>query len=302
MIEIDYLITGSNGLLGQKIIAELQNKNVTFLGTSKGVNRNPWLNNEDYLDVDLTDDQKFHEVLANIHPKFIINTAALTNVDLCEDQRDLCDALNVEAVRMLLNFAKERQAKLVHVSTDFVFDGSDGPYVETDKPNPLSYYGKSKLLSENILHNSTYENWAIVRTIIVYGTAAELSRSNIVLWAMDALVKGDEMNIVNDQFRSPTFAEDLAIGCLLICEKNKSGIYHLSGEKTLSIYEFVLSIAKYLKVETKNVNAISSENLNQKAKRPPRTGFDISKAKRELGFSPRTLKEALTILEKQLKA
>jgi dTDP-4-dehydrorhamnose reductase len=302
MIEIDYLITGSNGLLGQKIVSELQRKGLTFIGTSKGKNRNPSLKKENYLSLDLTDQKSFNEVLEVILPKFVINTAALTNVDLCEDQRELCDALNVTAVQWLLDFSEKRNAKLVHISTDFVFDGENGPYVESDVPNPLSYYGKSKFLSEKILEKSSYKNWAIARTIIVFGTAAELSRSNIVLWAMDALVKGGEMNIVNDQFRSPTFAEDLAIGCLLICEKDQTGLFHLSGEKTYSIYDFVLAIGDYLKVDPKNVKAISSINLNQKAHRPPKTGFDISKAKLELGFNPRSLEEALTILEKQLKA
>jgi len=182
------------------------------------------------------------------------------------------------------------------LSTDFVFDGKNGDYKETDLPNPLSIYAASKVNGEQILINSDYKNWSIVRTIIVYGEGSNLSRSNIVLWARDALKKGSPLNIIDDQFRSPTWADDLAWGCIQICKLNCTGIYHLSGPETMSIYDLVLRVAKFYKLETKSINRTDSSSLNQPAKRPPKTGFDLSKARIELGYRPKTLEESLRLL------
>ena len=190
---------------------------------------------------------------------------------------------------------------IYHLSTDFIFDGEKGSeYIETDIPNPQSYYALSKFESEKVLQKSKI-NWAIARTIIVYGIVDNMSRSNIVLWAKDALTKGQKINVVDDQFRSPTLAEDLADGCILIADKKAKGIYHLSGPKTMSILELVYSVADFWKLDKSLVTPSKSDNLNQAAKRPPRTGFDISKAKRELGYAPHSFEEGLKILDAQLK-
>lgn len=300
MKSIDYLITGSNGLLGQNIVNLLLKTNASFLAVSKGENRNPELIGN-YVSLDLTTEEEIQELSSKFSPKYIINTAALTNVDLCEDEKELCDVLNVRAVESLLSWAETSQSKLVHLSTDFIFDGENGPYEEEDKPNPLSYYGKSKLDSERVLLESNYKNWSILRTIIVYGVVPNMSRSNIVIWAIGALLKGDEMNIVNDQFRSPTYAEDLALACLAVCEKDEKGIFHVSGPEVYSIYDFVKSIADVLNVSSDMVKAISSTTLNQKAHRPPKTGFSNQKAKERLDYNPRGLDVTIPIIRKKLK-
>jgi dTDP-4-dehydrorhamnose reductase len=188
------------------------------------------------------------------------------------------------------------------LSTDFVFDGEKGNYSETDEVNPLSIYAQSKVLSEKILLNSEYQNWSIVRTIIVFGIGHHLSRSNIVLWARDALMKGEVLTIVDDQFRAPTWADDLAKGCMLIIEKNKTGVFHISGPETFSIVELVQKIARFKKVSTSSVVPTSSQSLNQKAKRPPKTGFNLAKARNELGYSPHSFEKALELLEKELNS
>ena len=128
-----------------------------------------------------------------------------------------------------------------------------------------------------------------------------MSRSNIVLWAKEALTKGQKINVVDDQFRSPTLAEDLADGCILIADKKAKGLFHLSGPKTLSILELVYLVADFWKLDKSLVTPSKSDNLNQAAKRPPRTGFDISKARIELGYAPKSFEEGLGILDAQLK-
>lgn len=301
MKKVDYLITGSNGLLGQTIVNKLLDFGASFLAVSKGENRNPDLLSN-YEELDLTRVSDVQDLFLRYHPKFIINTAAVTNVDLCEDEQELCDTLNISAVETLLHESAKINAKFVHLSTDFIFDGENGPYKEEDEPNPLSYYGRSKWKSEELIINQKYKNWSIVRTIIVYGYVPNMSRSNIVLWAMESLPKGEPMNIVDDQFRSPTYADDLADACLEICKRDATGIFHVSGPKVYSIYDFVCEIAKTLGVKYDQVQSISSSVLNQKAKRPPKTGFTNAKAIKELNYKPRNLSETIPLIQEKLKS
>ncbi len=296
------LITGSNGLLGQKLVyALLKRTDVHVIATSVGANR--LMNREGYIyeSLDITKKEEVETVYKKYVPDVIINTAAMTNVDACETKRDECWALNVTAVQNLVDAIGQNPTLLIHLSTDFIFDGLKGSqYVETDVPNPQSYYALSKYESEKILEKSTIK-WAIARTIIVYGIVDNMSRSNIVLWAKDALTKGQNINVVDDQFRSPTLAEDLADGCILIADKGATGIYNLSGPETVSILELVYKIADFWKLDKSLVTPSKSTTLNQPAKRPPYTGFIIDKAKKELGYNPKTITEGLKVLDEQLK-
>ncbi len=290
------LITGSNGLLGQKIVKQCLEKNYIFLATSKGENRVTSLPNEHYVSMDICNSIEIQHAIDSFKPTHVIHTAAITNVDYCEQHEEECTDVNVKAVELLFSICQRKNIHFQLLSTDFVFDGSKGNYSEDDQVGPLSVYAKSKVDAENILLSSTYLNWSILRTIIVYGDGENLSRSNIVLWAKDALIKGDELTIVDDQFRAPTWADDLAWACLRVCELNKKGIYHICGPETMSIYDLVIRIGKYFDLNTDKIDPIKSDTLNQAAKRPPKTGFNISKAKNELGYKPKTIEETLGLL------
>jgi dTDP-4-dehydrorhamnose reductase len=224
----------------------------------------------------------------------------MTLVDLCETEKQKCHDINVQGVMNLLEICQEVNAHLLQVSTDFVFDGDAGPYDEEDEPNPLSEYARSKYRSENILLDSEYKNWSIARTIILYGVAENMSRGNVVLWARETLREGGQMNIVHDQFRAPTLAEDLALGCWAIIERGKKGIFHLSGPETMSIIDLVRRIAAYYGFDDSNLNPIDTASLGQPAARPPRTGFIIDKARKDLGYDPRTIEEGLALIDEQL--
>ena len=177
------LITGSNGLLGQKLLHKLRvDKTVELIATSLGENIVSEKNGYTYFDLDITNENAVSKIILEQKPDVVINTAAMTDVDLCEDKKLECDILNVDAVQYLADACTKIDAHLIHISTDFIFDGEDGPYTEEDKPNPLSYYGLSKLKSENILKQSDC-NWTILRTIIVFGVGENLSKGNLVLWA-----------------------------------------------------------------------------------------------------------------------
>ena len=294
------LITGSNGLLGQKLLHKLRvDEEINLIAISRGKNRVSEKNGYTYFDLDITDNDEVQRVMVEQMPDVVINTAAMTNVDMCEDKKDACDALNVNAVQYLADACQKIDAHLIQISTDFIFDGEDGPYTEEDKPNPLSYYGLSKLKSEQLLQAHAVK-WTIVRTIIVFGTGEKLSKGNIVLWAKGALEKGDPLNIIDDQFRAPTLAEDLADACILVLKKKAYGIFNVSGKDIMSIYEMVERIRKYYGLDTTNLSRISTSTLNQKAKRPPKTGFILNKAKSVLGYNPHSFEECLSIIKGQL--
>jgi dTDP-4-dehydrorhamnose reductase len=299
------LITGSNGLLGQKLIYALLERNKKnyswdIIATSKGENRLLEKNGYTYFPLDITKKEEVVAAMEKFQPEVVINTAAMTNVDACESQKEECFAMNVTSVKNFIDAIGRGTCHFIHLSTDFVFDGENGPYKEDDKPNPLSYYAWSKYESEKLVQDSGIKS-AIIRTIIVYGIVDNMSRSNIVLWAKDALTKGQKINIVDDQFRSPTLAEDLAEGCLLCAEKGASGIFHISGKDQMSVLELVYRVADFWKLNKSLITPSKSETIKQPAKRPPRTGFIIEKAKRELGYNPHSFEEGLAVLDRQLK-
>ena len=287
------LITGSNGLLGQKLVKHLTKNNIPFIATSKGKNRNPDCMDASYSTMDICSVEDIKSVFDRFIPTHVIHTAAMTNVDECEEFPLECEKLNVEATQLLFEAAQKIGAHFQLLSTDFVFDGLKGNYSETDTPNPLSVYALSKVSAENLVLTSSYPKFSIVRTIILYGKANNLSRSNIVCWAKEALSKGQPMTIIDDQFRSPTWADDLAWACIRICDLQKTGIYHIAGPETMSIYDLVLRIAKFYSFSTDFLTKTDSLSLNQKAKRPPKTGFDLQKAQSELSYKPKTLEETL---------
>ncbi len=294
------LITGANGLLGQKLVTLLSaTDDVQTIATGLGPNRNP-IGNYLYEEMDITNELSIERVVSLHLPDFIINTAAMTQVDQCETEKEKCDRLNVVAVEYLIAACSRYNVFLVHLSTDFVFDGENGPYSENDQPNPLSYYAESKLRSERVLQASTIE-WAIVRTIIVFGVAHDMSRSNIVLWVRKSLLEKKNIKVVNDQWRMPTLAEDLAEGCLLVTQKRAKGIFHISGKELLTPYEIALKTAGFFSLDDSLIEEVDGSIFTQPAKRPKRTGFILDKAIEELGYSPRSFEEGLKVLAEQLK-
>jgi dTDP-4-dehydrorhamnose reductase len=294
------LITGSNGLLGQKLVEMLVEKpSVETIATARGENRLPFLEGYQYFEMDTTDATEVDRVLAATHPDVIIHTAAMTNVDQCEMEKDACWKLNVTAVEILIAACKKYDIFLEHLSTDFVFDGTSGPYNEEDLPNPISFYGWSKYAAEKAVVNSDIQ-WAIARTVLVYGIAHDMSRSNIILWVKKSLEEKKAIKVVIDQFRTPTLAEDLALGCYLIAEKRAQGIFHISGKDFLTPYEMAMMAAEYFSLDKSLISPTDASAFSQPARRPPRTGFDLTKSRKILGYEPHTFREGIALVEKQI--
>lgn len=297
-----FLITGSNGLLGQKLVELLvQDSSIHTIATARGENRLPFQDHYEYLPMDITDPEQIEAVVAATKPDVIIHTAAMTNVDQCEMEKDDCWKQNVNAVEFLVSACKRHDVFLVHLSTDFIFDGKAGPYTEEAEPNPVSFYGWSKYAAEKIVIHSDIK-WAIARTVLVYGIAHDMSRSNIILWVKKSLEEGKNIKVVTDQFRTPTLAEDLAQGCFLIADQKAEGIFNISGKDLYTPYQMAIMAADYFGLDTSLIAQTDASSFTQPAKRPPRTGFDLTKSEKILGYKPHTFQEGIAILAKQIGA
>ncbi len=295
------LITGSNGLLGQKIVyAALAHGDIDVVATGRGPNRLAVTDGYAYADADITDEAALAALFETHRPDAVINTAAMTNVDACTADPAACRHINVEAVSILARLCRKHGTHLVHLSTDFVFDGTAGPYRETDTPNPLSVYAQSKLDSEYIVLDPKVGG-CVIRTIIIYGVVDDMQRSNVVLWTKQSLEAGKTIPVITDQYRSPTLAEDLAEACLQAALRKARGIYHVSGTECMSILEIVERVAGFFHLDKRFIRPVTSAELNQPARRPPVTGFVLDKAMNDLGYRPRSFEEGLALVADQLK-
>lgn len=295
------LICGANGLLGQKVSLILSGNTVyEVLNTSR--NRTFVLDNHlfDYTQLDITQKGDVKSLVSSFQPSVIINAAAATDVDWCESHREEAWKTNVLAVENLVESARKVNAKLIHVSTDYVFDGKHGPYAEDAQPKPLSYYGKAKLAGENSVRAGGISH-AIVRTIVVYGTGIGV-RDNFALWAIHNLRIGKQIHCADDQVSNPTHVSDLADGIVRIFELDRGGIFHICGRERLSRYDFALRIAEVFGFDPSLVARTKLADLTQVAQRPLATGFVTQKAEQELGLMPMNTREGLMLLKVELKA
>lgn len=293
------LVTGANGLLGQKLVELISTKNDYLIATAKSKLVID-LPRGEYHSLDITNRNEVERVLQNSKPDVIINTAAMTQVDQCETEQEKCWLNNVTAVENLVSACEQTKTHFIQVSTDFIFDGTYGPLDETAKPNPISFYGKSKLAAEETVQKSSAD-WAILRTVLVYGITKDMSRSNIVLWVKKSLEEGKTISVVNDQWRTPTLAEDLAMGCYLAATKKAKGIYNISGDEMMTPYEIAIKTADFFGMDKSLIKQTDSTQFKQPAARPPKTGFIIDKAKKELGYQPHSFVEGLEVLKSQLR-
>jgi len=289
------LVTGSNGLLGQKIVEILSGlESVDVIATSRNVDNIVDVKGYIFELLDLTNHIETAYLIQTHNPDTIINTAAMTQVDKCEEQKAECWKINVEALKNLVKCSNDVKAHLIHLSSDFIFDGTGGPYSENDIPNPLSYYGLSKWEGEKIIEDQA-DKWTIVRTILVYGVNQKMNRLNIVLWVKKSLEAGKPIRVVNDQFRAPTLVDDLANACIEMGVREKTGIFHISGPEMISIVEIAYKVADYYKLDKSLITQVSSAELNEIARRPQSTGFVLDKANKEINYLPYTLDEGLKI-------
>lgn len=286
------LVTGANGLLGQYLVKQLLLAGYVVVATGKGENRHPIEAERPfvYYDMDILDEPIVNQIMETEKPDVVVHAAAMTQVDDCEKDPERAEAVNVKGTVQVLVNAEAVSSHFIYISTDFVFDGEKGMYAETDACNPVNFYGFTKLQAEAITETSTIP-FAIVRTCLVYGQPLHGKRSNIFSWVKSNLESGQSIRVVDDQWRTPTYVEDLAAGIILIIQQRATGTYHLSGEEGMSPYGFACRVATHFGLNDSLIERVTAENFSQPGRRPPKTGFVIQKAQSELGFAPRDLNQ-----------
>jgi len=282
-------ITGGGGLLGARLAGMAQEEgHDVFSGYNHSLPETGVP-----LKLDLTVDNSIHKAVDQARPEIIFHTAALTDVDRCEAERDLACRINARGTKVLAQAAKKVDAFLVYISTDYVFDGLKGMYKEEDAPNPISHYGYTKLLGEKYAD-------CVARTCVIYGSKPASGKINFALWVWEKLQKGEEIRIVTDQYVSPTLNTNLAGMLLEAGEQRREGIYHLAGATGISRYDFACTIADVFGLERSLIIPAKMADLSWKARRPMDSSMDVSKAARLLSEKPWDIDKSLRTLKEEI--
>tara|TARA_Y100000817_G_C16783398_1_gene511587 strand:+ start:195 stop:1055 length:861 start_codon:yes stop_codon:yes gene_type:complete len=282
------LITGVNGLVGNSLYKLLEESDHIVYSSSRNIEGLA------KYKVDITNKNEVDSFFESEKPDLVINSAAMADVDLCEEERELCWKVNVEGVQNLVDMCNRYGSHLTHISTDYIFDGKkeSGIYLENDKPNPQGYYAESKLEGERIILDSNISH-SILRTILVYGLH---NKPNIITFLKSYLEEGKSVNLVSDQVRMPTFVDDLSRACISASEKKARGVFHICGPEQMSYLDIGNRIAEYFSFDKSLINHVQTKDLNQKAKRPFRTGFDLQKSKEKLNYIPTNFEDSLKLI------
>ncbi len=283
------LIIGRSGLLGRSFVSD---KHKIY-----GTYSNHMMPSKNNIRLDIRQHQKVNELIKKINPDVVVNTAYLNNVNLCETLPENTQEVNILGTYNLAKVCAKHKIKFVFFSTDYVFDGKRGPYKEGDKPNPISIYGQSKVFCEDFIKKM--QDYLIIRTTVIYGYNP--NRLNFVTWVIDRLGKKRRVRIVTDQYGNPTYAPDLAAATITLLEKNATGLYHLAGSTHINRYDFSKQICNAFKLDSRLIKPITSEELNQIAKRPLKAGFICSKAEKLMGRKMLGTTEGLNKFKKELE-
>lgn len=288
------LVTGANGLVGQHAMERLASQ-PGHEPVGWGRRDAPLFRGElgDYTRVDLTDASSLGARLDGLRPDVVLHAAALSNVDACQDDRAACWRINVDATREIARWCARHDRYLAHLSTDFVFDGRAGPYREEDEPAPINTYGESKLAAERELASTPGLRWSAARTVLVHGRLLGPSRPPLVVRVAESLRRGEAVSLVADHWRTPTDVDDLVDGILRLVSADARGVWNLAGEELLSIHGLGRRVARRLGLDESLVRSVEGREISPLAPRPARTGLVISRARREIGFSPRPLDDSL---------
>ncbi|MGL5227970.1 MAG: SDR family oxidoreductase [Bacteroidales bacterium] len=290
------LILGANGFIGRKILSDLLSVGTYNLyACSRTADIKP---EKGYVftQLDITNDEELNSYLSLITPDIIINAAAISSLQDCELNRSKSLNVNVDSVKLLIEYARQNSVFFIHLSTDFVFNGYRKKlYTENDTPDPLNFYGHTKARAEELIVNSKIKA-AVLRVEVVYGEPLEGQHGNIFTLVRDKLSKGEIIKVVDDQYRTPTFVDDVCIAVRLVIKKETEGIFHIAGPEYLSISDFAFRIARYYGYNENNIQVTTTRAIGDNIERPRYSGLSIQKARKRLGYNPKTILKSLEIL------
>lgn len=281
------LVTGVRGLLGRSLLETTGETPIEFIGGAREAGD---IDGHRVVALDLEEPQTLAQAVETCRPDAVIHTAALTNVDRCETDPDLAQRVNGDAVEVLAESCRKHDVALIHLSTDYVFDGQAGPYAETDTPRPLSHYGRIKLGSEAPV--LAWERGIVVRTLWLYGHI-EGARRNLVTWPIESLARGESLRIVDDQWGNPTAAADLALALLELLRAKAHGIFHFGGSTFMTRLDLVHRLAAFFGLDASGVASMTTADAGQAASRPLRSGLRSERIRQTIGREPLTLEEGL---------
>jgi len=294
--KMNLIITGANGFLGQHLTAFFAGKGFTVMGVSRGQRRIPEKINIIYQESELTsvsNVSNLRNLFENFQPAVIIHTAAMSKPDECDALKEQCLLNNVKATGHLVQFAKELQAHFIQISTDFIF-GENGPHAEEAIPNPLNFYGQSKLMAEELVMDSGLP-FTIIRPVFIYGKLWEGMRPSFLHWVKQNLEQGKKIKVVTDQVRTPTYVEDICRGIETVVQKKITGKYHLAGKDSLSPYQMALTVAEVLRLNQSLIEPVTADTFPETVIRAKKSGLLIHKAQKELGYEPVSFKEGVRL-------
>jgi dTDP-4-dehydrorhamnose reductase len=284
------LITGANGFLGQHLFVYLSKRNYEVIATGRGPCKLVSKDTAVYEEAELTDR---HEVIAMLNkhqPDVIVHTAAMSKPDECNNDKGKCLQVNVAATKYLLEASN---AFFIYISTDFIF-GENGPHDEHQQPDPLNFYGESKLLAEKVVKDSG-KAYAIVRPVFIYGKVFEGSRDTFLHWVKKNLEQGNKIKVVSDQQRTPTYVDDICAGIDAIITRQATGAFHLAGKDILSPYQMAVTTANVLGLDTSLIENVTSETFPEPVRRAKRSGLIIQKAIAQLDYVPVSFDEGVRL-------
>ena len=291
------LITGSNGLLGTALVSHAAAAH-EVVGTSASPPRGVF-QPERFYQVDIRNADAVQAVMEKVQPTAVLHTAAMTNVDACEQDQKLAYKVNVEGTKHVARAARDVGAKLIALSSDYVFSGERGPYGEEDAVGPISVYGSTKLQAEEAVRESGVD-YCIARTSVLFGWYMG-ARVNFVTWLRKTLLAGREVNIVTDQTNAPTLMDSAVSMLLALVEQNVQGVFHTAGAEWLSRYDFARRIAERFELDPSLIRPVLSADLRQPALRPVHSGLRVTKVAQLPGVRPMSVTEALDYLRQRME-
>lgn len=288
------LVIGANGFTGRRILSSLSAESTyEVTGCSLRPDIMPGSGDYRFYRADINDHLAIGELFRAVTPDVVINTSALSVPDYCETHPEEAYATNVSAVEHLARCCARTKSRFLHLSSDFVFDGESRTlYTEQDLPAPVNYYGETKRLGERAVVEAC-EDYAILRVVVVYGKALPGQHGNILQLVKNRLENHQEIRVVSDQWRTPTWVNDIASGVALLLPSVATGIYHICGGECLSISEIAYRVADYFHLDSSLIHPVTTEEMREATPRPRFSGLSIEKARRELGYSPVSLEEGM---------